>query len=401
MFWNHLSRRLSPSKTVPHLRTALLATALLAAPASAQWTSDTTVNTEVSFATANTVETQIVEGPSGGTFVLWDTVWAGGQVYLQFVNSSGFRLPTDAQVTSNGYDPVMTGDGAGGVIVAWRDASTQLLYVSRYDSSLNNTWGPNLLTFSGQAAHIAIIEDGAGGAVVSWSHRASFSSNYDIRAQRVDASGAALWTTGGFQVTNLSGSQQRFSGLTAGGAGGDAFIAWEDGRSGGTDIWVRYVDESGGGTWAVEQPVVTAIYPQRRPQLVGDGAGGAIIAWQDDRNGLGEPFAQKINASGLHQWSPWNGIRVGDGGIYSGGWELGEDGAGGAVMAWSSYLDIRYQQITAAGSLFWGVDGLPVTSGSGLFNQRVKPAISTDGAGGAVIAWGTAHKTNSSVGNIH
>ncbi|MEM8995902.1 MAG: hypothetical protein AAGF23_14035, partial [Acidobacteriota bacterium] len=127
----------------------------------------------------------------------------------------------------------------------------------------------------------------------------------------------------------------------------------------------------------------------------------AIIAWQDDRNGLGEPFAQKINASGLHQWSPWNGIRVGDGGIYSAGWELGSDGAGGAVMAWSSYLDIRYQQITAAGSLFWGVDGLPITSGAGLFNQRVQPAVAPDGAGGAVIAWGTAHKTNSNVGNIH
>ncbi|MEO1366587.1 MAG: hypothetical protein AAFX50_05385, partial [Acidobacteriota bacterium] len=394
MSWNPMSRRLSPPKALSRLRTALLATALVAAPASAQWTSDTTVNTEVSFATANTVETQIVKGPSNGTFVLWDTVWAGGQVYLQYVNSSGFRMPIDEQVTNNGYDPVMASDGAGGVVVAWRDASTQLLYAARYDSGLNPTWGPNLLTFSGQVAHIAIIGDGAGGAIVSWSHRASFSSKYDIRSQRVDASGAPQWTAGGFQVTNLSGSHQRLSGLTAGGAGGDAFIAWVDERTGNPDIWVRYVDESGGGTWAVEQPVVTAIHPQRRPQLVGDGAGGAIIAWQDDRNGLGEPFAQRINASGLHLWSPWNGIRVGDGGIYSGGWELGSDGAGGAVMAWSSNLDIRYQQITAAGSLFWGVDGLPVTSGAGLFNQRVQPAIAPDGAGGAVIAWGTAHKTN-------
>ncbi|MEM1177921.1 MAG: hypothetical protein AAGM22_06240 [Acidobacteriota bacterium] len=406
MFSNRITRRTSPTRRFNFLKPArlsagLIAAALLAAPASAQWTPDTTLNTEVSWATQHTVETQIVKGPADGTYVLWDTVWAGGSVYLQFVDTNGFRMGSDTLVTNNGYDPVMTADGANGVIVAWRDASTNLLYVARYDAALGTpTWGPNLLTTSGQAAHIAIIGDGAGGAIVSWSHRPSFSSNYDIRAQRVDAAGTPQWTAGGFAVTNLSGSQQRFSGLTAGGAGGDAFIAWEDGRSGDTDIWVRYVDESGGGTWAVEQPVTTAIYTQSRPQLVSDGAGGAVIGWQDSRNGLGEPFAQKINGSGLHLWSPWNGIRVGQGGIYSSGWELGEDGAGGAVMAWSSYQDIRYQQITAAGSLFWGIDGLPITSGGNMFNHRLAPAIATDGAGGAVITWGTIHKTNSSIGDI-
>lgn len=410
MSWNLAVRRPSrpcrPSRprrrlAAGLLSSCLLSAALVASPAAAQWTSDTTLNTEVSTAIAHTVETQIVDGPASGTFVLWDTVWAGGAVYLQFVNSAGFRMPTDEVVSSNGYDPVMTADGAGGVIVVWRDGTLNLLRAARYDASLNATWGPILLTTSGLVSDLGIISDGAGGAIVAWSHRTSFSAKSNVRAQRVDSLGVPQWTAGGFAVTNLAGSNQRFGNLAPGGAGGDAFIAWEDDRSGDVDIWARYVDESGTGTWAVEQPVVTVSTPQRRPQLVADGAGGVVVGWQDDRNGLGEPFAQRLSPAGLHLWSPWNGIRVGQGGIYSGGWEMGPDGSGGAVFAWSSYLDIRYQQVTPSGGLFWGANGLPITSGATLFDQRVQPAIDADGAGGAVIAWGTANKIDSNVGNIY
>ena len=36
---------------------------------------------------------------------------------------------------------------------------------------------------------------------------------------------------------------------------------------------------------------------QYRPQLVSDGEGGAIIAWQDSRTGNEDVYAQKVNAA--------------------------------------------------------------------------------------------------------
>src|SRR5262249_43251429 len=66
---------------------------------------------------------------------------------------------------------------------------------------------------------------------------------------------------------------------------GGAFVVWQDFRLGADyDIYARRVDGSGLALW-LDDGVVLCAAPgnQTSPQLVSDGTGGAIVAWQDAR----------------------------------------------------------------------------------------------------------------------
>ena len=54
----------------------------------------------------------------------------------------------------------------------------------------------------------------------------------------------------------------------------------------------------------VNNPISTAAWYQESPQSVSDGAGGAIITWQDSRSGqFKDIYAQRINSAGVWQWT--------------------------------------------------------------------------------------------------
>src|SRR5574342_572928 len=54
----------------------------------------------------------------------------------------------------------------------------------------------------------------------------------------------------------------------------------------------------------VNNAICTATNDQMRPTIVSDGAGGAIITWRDSRSGgSSDIYAQRINASGIVQWT--------------------------------------------------------------------------------------------------
>ncbi|TAK53579.1 MAG: hypothetical protein EPO24_14210, partial [Bacteroidetes bacterium] len=63
--------------------------------------------------------------------------------------------------------------------------------------------------------------------------------------------------------------------------------------------------------WSVDQYTNTVVSnasgTQKTPVMIDDGAGGAIIAWSDNRNGNYDIYAQRLNAEGIAQWAA-NGI---------------------------------------------------------------------------------------------
>jgi hypothetical protein len=86
-------------------------------------------------------------------------------------------------------------------------------------------------------------------------------------------------------------------------------------------------------------PVSTAAGGQYLPAAVSDGAGGAIVAWYDDRSGSSfDIYAQHVLATGVVDpaW-PANGravcTAVGD----QVGPVIASDGSGGAIIAWGDY----------------------------------------------------------------
>ena len=94
-----------------------------------------------------------------------------------------------------------------------------------------------------------------------------------------------------------------------------AIITWWDYRSGSNDIYARRVDASGTPQWGVGDGVAicTAGNTQSYPQIISDGSEGAIITWQDYRNGNYDIYVRRVHASGASLWAAWRGDLHGDG----------------------------------------------------------------------------------------
>src|SRR5258707_986624 len=94
--------------------------------------------------------------------------------------------------------------------------------------------------------HPTIVSDGAGGAIVTWTDY----RNYDIYAQRVNATGAPQWGTDGVALC-------------------------------------------------------VAVNVQIRPTIASDGSGGAIVTWEDERRTYPavDIYAQRVNGAGVSQWT--------------------------------------------------------------------------------------------------
>jgi hypothetical protein len=155
--------------------------------------------------------------------------------------------------------------------------------------------GVALCTATGDQQLPKIVSDGAGGAIVTWYDNRS--GNNDIYVQRVTASGAAQWTADGVALCTATGNQQ-YPTIASDGDGG-AIVAWYDNRSGNYDIYAQRVNASGTALWATDGVALcTATGTQSGPQIIPDGAGGAFVTWYDYRSGNSDIYVQRVNASG-------------------------------------------------------------------------------------------------------
>ncbi len=240
-----------------------------------------------------------------------------------------------------------------------------------------------------------IVSDGAGGAIITWEDSRNDGSNFDIYAQRINASGVVLWTADGVAIS--TGPQdKRAPAIVSDGAGG-AIITWKDSRTGFNlfDIYAQRIDSSGTVKWTTDGVAIcTVAGVQEDQKIVSDGSGGAIITWEDQRSGSGagyKIYAQRIDSNGsIH--SGWTADGVAIRSNLSGSVNLPSilgDGSGGAIITWSDYrnlsnYDIYAQRITGAGDTLWTANGAPVCT---FGTNQGRPLIVSDGSGGAIIEW--------------
>ncbi|MCK4597566.1 hypothetical protein KAU04_05975, partial [bacterium] len=121
--------------------------------------------------------------------------------------------------------------------------------------------------------------------------------------QRADAGDNILWPANGVPICTAANHQNKPQ-LVADGSEG-AIITWQDQRSGSYyDVYAQRVDANGDTLWPADGvPICTAVNSQYGPQLVGDGSGGAIIAWNDYRSGsYYDVYAQGVDANGDTLW---------------------------------------------------------------------------------------------------
>lgn len=288
-------------------------------------------------------------------------------------------------------------DGAGGAFIAWEDLRVDFnsdLYVQRINAAGVPQWtaqGLGVCTLTGAQWQPRLVSDGAGGAIVAWTD--SRNGTLDVYAQRLNASGASLWTANGVVVCNAAADQQ-WQAMVADGVGG-AIIAWYDARTptNMNDIYAQRINSSGVPQWFANGVAVCNIaQDQTYPQIVSDQAQGAIICWSDSRGAAPLPpdlYAQRVLSNGSMAWTA-NGVVVCNATNYQGNQKIISDGANGAIVAWADYrsgsnYDIYAQRLGgAAGASLWTANGLAVCT---VGNDQFGPSLVSDGNQGAFIAW--------------
>jgi hypothetical protein len=239
-----------------------------------------------------------------------------------------------------------------------------------------------------------IKPDGFGGVILAWfEKREILFDDFDIYSQRLSSVGSILYLDHALLICDAVGNQ--YDPRIAVDELGGAIISWHDPRSSvtGRDVYVQKINEMGVVQWANNGvKICDSPNDQYRVSTVSDDAGGAIIHWADERNPVSPAFyAQKINASGVVQWTS-NGVET---------YTLTEinynymdpdilkDGLGGFFMSWANNTtiggeyDVLTQHISTTGTKLWTSSGLSL-SGTG---DQVNPKLCSDSLGGIIVTW--------------
>ena len=233
------------------------------------------------------------------------------------------------------------------------------------------------------------IFSGHGSILTTWARRQSWGYGFspiELRIQRVDANGAMPWGLSGIAIHSFA--SRGYDQAMAPDGNGGAFVFWLDDRPPG--LYAQHVLEDGTVAWPADGVPVSAsrVTIVGSPVAVPDGQHGAIVAWAGTSGLRAGVFAACITIAGQQ---PWHGDRV----IFDGGPSYVDevhmvraDGAG-AVLAWRVLLEgstdnqVLAQKINGAGKSVWP----QVASVCAAEGRRDRLAMTTDGRGGAYLAW--------------
>jgi hypothetical protein len=260
------------------------------------------------------------------------------------------------------------------------------------DSLFRSTRGLPVVAAPGPQYDAIAIVDGGGGAFVAWVDERGGDTDVYVKRIGLDGRPAQGWPAQGVAACRAE-RDQHAPRLAADGAGG-VFVVWEDLRGSAPGVFLQHLLPDGrhDALWPSDgMPVCSADYPQFTPDVVADGAGGVIVAWEDRRSGTPAIYVQRIagDASVEAGW-PTNGLVVTPA---SGGQFLPvlvADDVNGAMVFWEDTRTgasaVLAQRITWRGQRAdsWPIGGLVLNPSIG--RQDLVCAI-RDGAGGAFVGW--------------
>lgn len=202
----------------------------------------------------------------------------------------------------------------------------------------------------------------------------------------------AQWSTDA-TVNNAVGTGsglQRFVKIVPDNSGGSIMV-WVDERNGNFDIYAQRFSATSLPLWTANGVAIcTSANMQTNPTIIQDGAGGAIIAWEDDVNGVGLPdiYAQRINASGVVQWTT-NGVAVGAATNVQRNASMALISTGDVVIVWedkraAGFYDVYAQRINPNGVVQWTANGVVVSTA---LDDQLTPVVVNAFGGGIFVVW--------------
>ncbi|MDZ7360153.1 MAG: putative Ig domain-containing protein [candidate division KSB1 bacterium] len=276
---------------------------------------------EVIRASGKQAEPKVITDGAGGAFVLCHDFKSGNEdIAVQRIDNNGKILfePAGRSVVAGGGNQIL-GDAAattdGGFVAVWSDNSAGLprLAAQRFDSKASPLGPAPVFVTNTRSTQISPVvyfspnaNTAAGNTFVVWSDNRN--RHFDLFAQKIDALGLPQWSLPGVTVCKASNDQLNPQIASDGGDG--FFVAWEDQRSGKTDIYAQALNASGQTRWQSDGVALVATsQEQTQPRLIADGSGGLIGVWTDERHSGTNIAAQRLDKHGQALWE-MNGIFI-------------------------------------------------------------------------------------------
>jgi hypothetical protein len=364
---------------------------------------------------AGTLDFQICSDGAGGVIVVYLKLQPSGpydDLYVQRIDSTGSLLwgvngKAICNVNGDQKEMQICYVSGGETIVTWtdrRDVSNDKIYAQKLDDAGNSLWDPNgtaICTFPSGTPNLC--PDGTGGAIIAWGDRRN-NTLQNIYAQRINAAGESVWSPNGTAVCTADHGQGSVQIRSAG--DGDFILCWHDNRDYDFDIYAQKIDLDGTPQWQPNGTAIcTASETQDEIQLCCNGAGGAIIAWEDSRSGslMEDVYAQKVNSSGITQWGA-NGTAISTADHRQRTPRMCSDNAGGAFITWAdsrkdgTHFDIFVEHIDSEGALRWNGNGFELCP---MGPNQFQPDICSDGNQSAFITWSDSRPAGDSNDDIY
>ncbi len=222
--------------------------------------------------------------------------------------------------------------------------------------------------------------DGAGGMILAWQDRRNGSAP-DVYAQRIDADGNVRWTANGVPVCTRAGNDLMIE-IVSDGAGG-AIVGWQNEGSA-RRVFAQRLDADGNALWdANGRRVGTLEAQQDLPHVVSDLAGGALVFWVDGRGAVATNrpiYGQRLAPDGTRLWGD-----AGDSLTVRGSksnFAACSDGLGGAWLAWSDITRRpAAQRVLSNSSTGPQVELVPAAFSNQVYLLQVAPV----GGGDAIV----------------
>jgi Secretion system C-terminal sorting domain len=292
-------------------------------------------------------------------------------------------------------EPKIIPDGVGGAYIVWKDFrnfNSPDAFLQRINKEGVSLWivdGLNVCVNQEDQSTPNICSDGEYGVIASWSDFRN-TTDRNIYAQRIDSNGIIQWNFNGVVVTNKSVREYNEE-IISDGAGG-AIIAWEQGSNNIYDIWAQRIDASGTPMWASGGIALsTASSNKLNPTMALGADNNVYCVWQDQRNGNTDVFAQKLDLMGNRLWgNAAKSVVVETDRQEEPRIALTQNKLG-MYVTWvdrrqgNGNNDIYAQKLDSAGTKLWVSTALPICTAISVQNQV---EILTDGvANGFITSW--------------
>jgi hypothetical protein len=341
---------------------------------------------------------------SGDFIIAWQSIQPSPyqwNIHAQRYAFTGIPIDSNLNVNDDSSitfprNPTIATDSSGNFAVTWEDDRNVQsdIYVQMYYSS-GTTAGSNFKANddigSADQLYPSIALDNFGNFIITWidlrngsSYRGIEWENSDIYAQRCDPSGIRIGSN--FKVNDVSGSAELSPPTIATTGSGNSVIAWEDNRNGHQDIYAQRYDSAGAplgsnfkvhaGDWYLQFPAVAM-----------NSCGSFVITWQ-----VSGPYhyyffyiyAQRFDSSGTFLGSSFR-VDAGVGTAEFSTPAIAMDESGNFAITWESGSSDIYAQRYDSSGITLG-SAFKVNASDGWVDQH-NPAISMDTLGNFVITW--------------